>query len=45
LTTFKNRKEEFYKRDDAVQGSLYKLDKLQEKLEELSTKKKWITEE
>ena len=45
LSQFKSRKSEYATRDDAVKSSYIKLDKLQDSLEKLTTKKEWITAE
>mmetsp|Transcript_4924 Transcript_4924/g.3530 ORF Transcript_4924/g.3530 Transcript_4924/m.3530 type:complete len:192 (+) Transcript_4924:2124-2699(+) len=45
LSKYKDRKDEFFKRDSAVSAALEKLDKLQMNLEGLEKKKEWITAE
>lgn len=45
LTTYKTRKSEHSERDSAVGGFKARLDKVEEKLDELAKKKPWITTE
>ena len=43
MTTYKNRKSEHSERDNSISQFRARLDKVEEKLDELAKKKPWIT--